>query len=70
MTAVRYVDERGVTRVLTRDDLLIREDGRVEWLCRHGIGHPIGHKRGWKDWMGVHGCDGCCVGEPWQEEGR
>lgn len=47
-----------------RDDdpsLIIREDGRVEKLCRHGVGHPVGHLKGWNpSWMGVHGCDGCC----------
>jgi hypothetical protein len=40
---------------------LVREDGRVEKLCDHGVGHPIGHVTAWKDWMGVHGCDGCCA---------
>lgn len=44
-----------------------RDDrGLMERLCPHGIGHPdpdamhfqrsIG-----RDYMGVHGCDGCCV---------
>ena len=28
----------------------IRADGRVEFLCRHGVGHG-NH---------IHGCDGCC----------
>lgn len=39
-----------------------RLDGRVEWICLHGIGHTIqipiefaGNK-----WMYIHGCDGCC----------
>lgn len=27
-----------------------REDGRIEWLCTHDVGHD-NH---------VHGCDGCC----------
>lgn len=43
---------------------IIREDGRVEELCKHGVGHPVGHikKNGWNDsWMGVHGCCGCCL---------
>ena len=43
--------------------LIIREDGRVEQACDHGVGHPIGHvkQNGWvASWMGVHGCDGCC----------
>lgn len=40
---------------------LIREDGeRIERVCKHGVGHPIGSVGQWEDWMGVHGCDGCC----------
>jgi len=27
-----------------------RADGRMEWICEHGVGHG-NH---------VHGCDGCC----------
>ena len=46
-----------------------REDGRVEVLCHHGVGHPSSAltvlKIPWRDWMGIHGCDGCCVGEQW-----
>lgn len=44
------------------DDLVKRGDGRVERLCKHGIGHPVKHlTENWDDgWMGVHGCDGCC----------
>ena len=41
--------------------ILVREDGRIERVCAHGVGHPIGHRRRWDDWMGVHGCDGCCA---------
>jgi hypothetical protein len=42
---------------------LVREDGRLERLCKHGIGHTVGHKdsrqlRSRYTW--VHGCDGCC----------
>lgn len=40
-------------------DITVREDGRVEWTCLHGVGHPIGHLTNWAPWMGVHGCDGC-----------
>jgi hypothetical protein len=29
---------------------LPRADGRMEWMCIHGVGHG-NH---------VHGCDGCC----------
>lgn len=41
----------------------LREDGRVEWMCHHGVGHTIGHKdksKAKEDWNYVHGCDGCC----------
>ncbi len=39
---------------------ILREDGRVERICKHGCGHPVGATVPWRDWMGVHGCDGCC----------
>lgn len=45
----------------TRTDINGREDGRVERICEHGVGHPIGHRTRWEAWMGVHGCDGCCA---------
>jgi hypothetical protein len=39
----------------------VRADGRVEYVCGHGVGHtvevPKGHE-GAGYW--VHGCDGCC----------
>jgi len=41
-----------------------REDGRIEQVCEHGVGHPlVGQvwKGTWKKWMGIHGCDGCCA---------
>lgn len=40
----------------------LREDGcRMEIICPHGVGHPSQQlSRGWEEWMGVHGCDGCC----------
>ena len=47
--------------------LLIRADGRVERVCEHGVGHPVGHVRRWVTWMSVHGCDGCCA--TWAEKG-
>ena len=43
-----------------RMDIGTQEDGRVGRMCKHGVGHPIGHVCKWEDWMGVHGCDGCC----------
>lgn len=43
---------------------LIREDGRIEKVCLHGIGHPVGvlKEGGWEDWMWGHFCDKCCRG--------
>jgi hypothetical protein len=44
--------------------LQYRADGRLEWVCDHGIGHTIdvpeeyAHINTW--W--IHGCDGCCKG--------
>lgn len=47
-----------------RMDLVVRADGlRVERICQHGVGHPIGTTRPVHDresWVWVHGCDGCC----------
>lgn len=39
-----------------------RASGLVELACEHGVGHPSKPLTGarWQDWMGVHGCDGCC----------
>ena len=54
------------TRVKTYEPVcydLIREDGRLERTCPHGIGHTVGHvnrKELKHAWMWVHGCDGCC----------
>lgn len=51
----------------TDPHVIIREDDRVEKLCKHGVGHPIGHLTEVQNWMGVHGCDGCCYkAEFWQ----
>mgnify|MGYP001615726323 CR=1 FL=1 len=39
----------------------IREDGRVERICEHGVGHTIGHldaAREAEPYMFIHGC--CC----------
>ena len=46
--------------------ILIRGDGRIEHICEHGVGHPIGHVHKWVKWMGVHGCCGCC--SQWADE--
>jgi len=40
--------------------LQYREDGRVEWVCDHGVGHTIYHPDKNTKYGFVHGCDGCC----------
>jgi len=49
-----------------KNSVCVRFDGRIEWVCRHGVGHPdpdvvrlLGRLYD-KDVYGVHGCDGCC----------
>ena len=42
---------------LKKESLLWRADGRLEWLCEHGIGHTV-YSPSNSDF--VHGCDGCC----------
>lgn len=39
-------------------ELLWRGDQRLEWHCKHGIGHTVFSPEGYF----VHGCDGCCKG--------
>ena len=34
-----------------------RTDGRIEWICEHGIGHTVWYPKGSND---THGCDMCC----------
>ena len=49
---------------------LTREDGRLERICEHGIGHTVGHKDPRKlreRYAWVHGCDGCCRDYPRME---
>jgi hypothetical protein len=37
-----------------------RENGLVEIVCAHGVGHPSKLLTNPKYYYGVHGCDGCC----------
>jgi len=41
-----------------------RADGRIEWVCEHGVGHTIWAPAGYRKMTGkywdTHGCDGCC----------
>jgi hypothetical protein len=48
---------------------LVREDGRLERLCKHGVGHTVGHVNHaeiYDKYAFMHGCDGCCSG--WEIE--
>lgn len=46
--------------MIVRYDLR-RGDGRLERTCEHGIGHTVGHHRGYLlEHESIHGCDGCC----------
>jgi len=38
------------------DETDFRADGRLEWYCKHGVGHTVYSP----DNNFVHGCDGCC----------
>ena len=38
-------------------EFLRRMDGRIEWLCKHGVGHTVWFPKGSDD---VHCCDNCC----------
>jgi len=39
------------------EELNVRADGRIEWVCEHSVGHTIWFPKGSDS---VHGCDGCC----------
>jgi len=43
---------------LIRKKFINRADGRIEWVCKHGIGHTVYSP----DEYFVHGCDFCCKG--------
>lgn len=49
---------------------IFRDNGVVEDLCEHGVGHP---NRAWLEKYpsphnGIHGCDGCCQIEDEDDE--
>lgn len=53
--------------------MVLRESTLIERVCEHGIGHPDPDSLNYfmargQDWMGIHGCDGCC-GAPDSSEG-
>ena len=37
-----------------------RLDGRIEWVCEHGVGHTIWAPKSMGESRYMHGCDGCC----------
>jgi hypothetical protein len=50
-----------------------RSSGLLEWVCMHGVGHPVYSStkymdllmgKGSKGSWGVHTCDGCCKKPP------
>ena len=41
---------------IKKEDLRLRADGRIEWICKDGIGHTIYAPNG----NYVHGCNGNC----------
>ena len=41
-------------------DQIIRENGVVEDICKHGVGHPNLEYLKIFPKDGIHGCDGCC----------
>lgn len=45
---------------LPEEEFLIRMDGRIEWVCEHGVGHTVYNPHDWGKYTFVHGCDGCC----------
>ena len=47
---------------------IIRENGLIEDICEHNIGHPNAtwlkeHDPDGEEAYGIHGCDGCCYKE-------
>lgn len=53
-------DGQGHHYPISEEDLNIRGDGRIEWVCEHGCGHTIYNPNDWGKWTMSHGCDGCC----------
>lgn len=43
----------------------LRENGLIEIICDHGIGHPSKLLTHPKFYYGTHGCDGCCSKPEW-----
>lgn len=60
----RYVWPDGTVHTFDTSslDITVRADGRIEWVCVCGVGHPIGHLVRWEPHHGIHGC--CPMCEP------
>ena len=41
---------------IKEEELNFRVDGRIEWVCEHGVGHTIYSEND----NYIHGCCGCC----------
>ena len=55
---------------LHEPELTLREDGRLEWKCEHGIGHTVYEpdpKMRVGKWAYTHGCDGCCRSDEYKK---
>lgn len=42
---------------LTPDNFLVRADGRIEYICHHGVGHPVYSPKD-RECDFIHGCCG------------
>jgi hypothetical protein len=45
-------------------NIIQRADGRMEWQCKHGVGHTIYSP----DNDYTHGCDSCCASKEFKTE--
>ncbi len=61
----------GTTTKNKEGELGLRIDGRIKWICEHGVGHtvwvPPQKTKGEEDAWWVHGCDGCCESKECRE---
>ena len=51
--------------------LVPRADGRIELMCKHGVGHTAmkltAEHIAVSSSTGIHGCDGCCTSPRFEE---
>ena len=53
-------DGQGHHYPIDQKNLNYRVDGRIEWICEHGVGHTVYNPMDWGEYSMGHGCDGCC----------